>query len=1151
MSQFILYQSNSLEKLSARFCDEVASKPLPPTETEHILVQSIGMGRWLALALSDSLGCWGNSKYIYPNVLADMIFSAALTGNHELSDRHFDTSTSSVQRELSDRQGLLPGFYDTNEYNEKNNTKQNLFSGYSREGIISKDEIQWRVFSLLPSLARNPLYAPLSGYASHTDERVRFQIAGKIADSFDQYTISRYRMIAEWNKGKNDLVAGNKREALNGDDAWQSDLWRIIRTQSGKSDRAELLSNLESVDISKVDREKLPKRLSVFGVSTLFSYHLELLAWLSSIIDVRIFVLAPADGYFGDIVSPKRRIRSGIKKETLASIDESDKSGWNPLLASLGGLSIDFQNQLASFVNDDGTLDSDRIEPDEKTILGSVQHDVLYNVKPESPRIVRADDESISIHSTFGDRRECEALREFIIKCFERNKDLQPRDILVMATDIDRFAPHIEAVFSRPVELRNGSLSTIPYSIADRALRRVGTLSDMLRRIIEIQSQNFSASAVYDIISYQALRDTFNIDDDLLARIRRLITDAAIHNGRNELDRKDQYDFAYREFSWEYGIDRLLAGYALRQNGETLFEGIAPVEGSEGAGADALEILLSVYRKLADLSLSVSAPHSVDEWCEIIIGAVDLFFEENDDNSWEFDSLRRGIETLKHGSQSARFELNISCGVFLDALFARIDDSSRQYGFLNGRITFCATLPMRSIPFRVIALIGMNEGIFPRSNNAPGFDLIARNMIAGDRSQRKDDRALFLETILSARDNLYFSYSGRSSIDNAELPASTVLRELEEYIRVNYRFKDSNDPDAVIAKIRHEHPLHPFSSSVFNGKDERSFDARYCRLARAAADPSGASPFVTAPIEPKDLPHEIQLADLLSMFANPSRYFCRRVLLLDIARMDDEISADEPLKPEFDDYLEYSDRIVRLAFNGTDPALAQKYARAAGLTPPGEWGELTLEGIESASLDMAKKLTSVTNEKSVSADVEIHVSADGTEYTVRGTLDDICGGILLRWRIGKEWDKDVLTLWIEHLASSACGANPNGTVFVLSDESIRYAALSKEKAIVYLQGIIGWYIKGLSSPLHYFSHSSLAYADALMKNKSTDGALSAARERWSPAYSKSTGDISDPYIMRCFSVSPASSHPDYPLGTAEFDSIARELVIPALRERCE
>ncbi|HEY1406687.1 MAG TPA: exodeoxyribonuclease V subunit gamma, partial [Spirochaetota bacterium] len=306
-----LYQSNDLSLLASRFRDETGRAPLSPMEKETVLVQSIGMGRWLSLSMAESFGVWANFRYIYPNVLLDTAFRAA-------------------------------------------------FDDYRPEKLVSKSEMTWQIYDVLPSLAVNKIFAPLKGYAEDESSLKRFQLAGKIADLFDQYLTSRPDMIRAWDANTNALVAGEYTRDLEDDERWQSELWRMISRKKKNEHRAYYRERLANEGFSLFAMEKLPPRLSVFGVSTLFPFHLDILEALAAHIDVRMYVLSPSSEYIADILPGKVRAKTARRLASFGkSVEDEHIARGHALIGSFGSLARDFQGVLLSREIKDMTSDDD------------------------------------------------------------------------------------------------------------------------------------------------------------------------------------------------------------------------------------------------------------------------------------------------------------------------------------------------------------------------------------------------------------------------------------------------------------------------------------------------------------------------------------------------------------------------------------------------------------------------------------------------------------------------------------------------------------------------------------------------------------------------------------------------------------------------
>ncbi|HNX59929.1 MAG TPA: exodeoxyribonuclease V subunit gamma, partial [Spirochaetota bacterium] len=450
---FRLYQSNDLAALARRFRDTLRDNPLPPMEKEIVLVQSIGMGRWISLFMAEAFGAWANFKYIYPNVFLDTAFRAA-------------------------------------------------FEGYDPGKLISKDEMRWLIHSALPSLTADKVYAPLGGYAGDENELKRFQLAGKIADLFDQYLTSRPEMIRAWDDKRDTLIAGDFSRDLADDEKWQSALWRKITAKRKTGHRAYLREQLALKGFPLFSADKLPERLSVFGVSTLFPFHLDILEALSSHVEVTMYVLSPSREYIADIMPAKLRARTArrLAAKGVTQADAHIDRG-NVLVGSLGALARDFQNTLLSRAIDDLTSDDDFRDPGDGTLLGAIQSDIL-NLRDRRNRImIDPEDESIRIASCYGPRREVEALHDYLMHLLNEHASgatgddtLNPRDILVMTVDIDTYAPYIESVFGSKKTEDNGACF-IPYSIADRNIRAQSALSRGFEKIFSLSHKGFAASA--------------------------------------------------------------------------------------------------------------------------------------------------------------------------------------------------------------------------------------------------------------------------------------------------------------------------------------------------------------------------------------------------------------------------------------------------------------------------------------------------------------------------------------------------------------------------------------------------------------------------------------------------------------------------------
>src|SRR5690606_16281094 len=247
-------------------------------------------------------------------------------------------------------------------------------------------------------------------------------------------------------------------------------------------------------------------------------------------------------------------------------------------------------------------------------------------------------------------------------------------------------------------------------------------------------------------------------------------------------------------------------------------------------------------------------------------------------------------------------------------------------------------VPMRSLPFRLVCLLGLDDGAFPRRNPPAGFDLIARHPRRGDRARRLDDRYLLLETLLSAREALYLSYVGRDPRDNAELPPSVLLSEVLE--AVDLTVAPLADGRKASQRIVIAHPLQPFASGNFAGASCAGYSAPWFRAAqRLAAPPEQAPPFAGVLAEPDDAWLTLEPSQLLQCFRHPSRFLLEQRLGLRLADAEQALASDEPFELEMPAWNGLRRLSLQALEHGWSDEEERRMACAAGWLPPGEVGQ--------------------------------------------------------------------------------------------------------------------------------------------------------------------------------------------------------------------
>jgi len=781
MAYLRVFESNRLEIL-VECLTEVLDEPLAsPLEQEYIVVQSKGMERWLSMKLAQAFGIWGNCRYPFPNAMI-----------HELI------------------RAVVPDIPDGTPFDPK---------------ILA-----WRIMKRLPACSLRPGFESLRNYLGDDAGSLKhLQLAERLANTFDQYTMFRAEWVLDWEEGK--------------ENHWQALLWRELNQESAPGHKAAILKKfLERVGKVSFSPGRLPRRISIFGIPTLPPMHLEVFAAMSRHLEVNFFLMNPCREYWSDLASEKdtAKMQKRFSARLLDSGDLHLETG-HPLLASLGKLGAHFFDTLLDLPI---TSEEKRFEdPGEATLLSCIQSDILClrdrgrkidkgmekkvldpdddsiggkSDKGPEKKVIAPDDDSIQIHVCHSPMREIEVLYDRLLALFDRNQDrkrLEPRDVLVMMPDIEKYAPYIGAVF----EGCQDPAKKIPYSIADRSARREGQLIEVFLKILGLYGSRFGQTQVLDILEALPVQRKFGLEGEGLECVRRWVEETRIRWGVDGEARARQGVPRFEENTWKAGLDRLLLGYAMSGRGERMFEGILPYDDIEGSEAAVLGRFMDFIGKLFQQVDELERSRMLADWAVTLEALLERFFKLDESDEVQREVIRRLLKELKDSQKTADFQEAVDIGAIRAWLTDRLDKEELGTGFLTGGVTFCTMLPMRSIPHRVVALLGMDDSAFPRTDRPLGFDLMARTPHRGDPSKRDEDRYLFLEALLCARDYFLISYVGQSIRDNSEIPASVVVSELIETMERGFEYPAGSHSGSgkILDRVIIMHRLQAFSPAYF------------------------------------------------------------------------------------------------------------------------------------------------------------------------------------------------------------------------------------------------------------------------------------------------------------------------------------------------
>jgi exodeoxyribonuclease V gamma subunit len=982
------------------------------------------------------------------------------------------------------------------------------------DAAFAPETLVWKIMRYLPGCLEHPEFSPLRRYLAHDADGLRlFQLSLRIADVFDQYTLFRPEMLTRWEK------AGAGQE----EQMWQAVLWRMLAADGGGLHRGRLKEEFcRRMRTGTQPISGMPQRIEVFGISYLPAHHLEILMAVSVATDVAMFLLSPTSEYWADIISKKGAARLSAGAALL-------RSEGHPLLASMGRMGRDFSDMVIDAGDVSSFQEELYEEPSGTSLLQQIQRDIL-NLSIPAPelkkRTIGADDQSIQVHSCHSPLREIEVLHDNLLALLETIDGLEPRDIVVMTPDIETCAPYIASVFDSP---QDGV--KIPYSIADRRLRSEGEIAEAMLKLLGLPGSRLDAVQLLDILAAAPVRRRFALEDNAVELIRGWVEKTCVRWGMDGKSRQDLGLPGYRENSWRAGLDRLLAGYAMPDEDGRLFNGILPFDAMEGADAATLGKLADFIDAIDVWAHRLVVPMTLVQWQEELARLLEDFIDADEGMVDELAAISGMLTQIGELAIKAGHDDRIALSVIRAWLMSRLEREERGFGFITGGVTFCAMLPMRSIPFRVVALIGMNDDAFPRRNNVPSFDLAARRPRRGDRSLRDEDRYLFLEAILSARDCLMISFTGQSIRDNSAIPPSVLVSELIDAIDRGFVLDAGGKmADHLVVK----HRLQAFSSDYFSENSSLysysavNFDA--LREGREnAREGAWAAPFLTQPLAEPTLDwRDVSLTQLMRFFDNPARFFLRQRLGIAIDEAALPLAGREPFALEGLDAYHLKAELLDAALAGGNVRDRLPVARSRGILPPAHHGEIVFEEIAGETEAFFRAVRNETEGKQKLDRIDSELSLDG--FRLAGRLDDIWPGGLIRFRPAKMKARDLLHSWIEHLFLNAAGREgyPTRSLLLMTDKANVFNRVAEPLPI--LKTLLELYWQGLTAPLKFFPASAAAYAGG------EKWSLDNARKEWAEKFNGLPGEGDDPAYRICFrNVEPLDE---------SFEAAARTVMAP-------
>lgn len=908
----IVHRGSRTERLAEVLADQLeAQRPANPLATQTVVVAHPGLQRWLLGCLAQRHGPHGEHG-IAANI--EMILP-------------WQWYERTARRVLGD-EALIGGAY-------------------------RHELLRWRLLTTLPTLDAPEVTAYLAG-----DDLARrsFQLAEHLAGVYTQYLIYRPDWILQWEQSSRP------------DQDWQASLWQQLRTGIQRPHRAQRGTAL--LEALQAGAASASAPLHVFGVSHLPPDVLQALQATSRHTPVHLYFPDPCREYWSDLRS--RRFQLAQQGDPEALYYEIG----HPLLVALGRVPQDFCISLdeCDAIEERDPLDEAEPLDEARSLLARLQS----SIRCLQPDLVGADfrtklsagsrkddllsgmrnDPSLRAHACHTRLRELEVLKDSLLRCLADNPDLQHRDIVVMAPDISAYAPYLAAVFGEPAQYRNDPLH-IPWHLADVGLARAHPLMSAFTQVLELAESRFTVSEVMDFLDVPAVARRFAVDSSGRDALERWLRRAHVAWGLDAAMKAEVGAAATDSNSWQFGLDRLYAGLLVGQDkgsgrrDEPLLDGVLPLDGVWGNAVEALGQFDRLLGELRRARNEFGATRPLAEWSQWLLELIDALFladMRDEAENHALDTLRKLAASLASQAMEAGMHAPLPWSVVREALRGALDAVPERQPFLLGGVTFCGLVPQRSIPFRVVCLLGMNEGEFPRPGNDAGLNKILAHPRHGDRDTRNEDRYLFLEALMSARDILHISHVGESVRDGKPRNPAAPLAELLQFLDEQHDLANEEKADRP---WRIRHPLQPFDARYYerdaDGRprhDARLFSYNRAFLTAPAADVGqrflDAAP-LTRPNSP--IPGEITLGALKRYWRDPTRDTLLRGQGISLQALDSAEWPDrEPLETGLDRIERVEHRLLSEALADGRHALPDAppaWLACSGMLADGAIGERT------------------------------------------------------------------------------------------------------------------------------------------------------------------------------------------------------------------
>jgi exodeoxyribonuclease V gamma subunit len=1007
------------------------------------------------------------------------------------------------------------------------------------EGRAPKDDpwaparVLWTTLAVIDDCVQEPWCGVLAAHlgTGRDDHRRgrRWATAAMLANRFTAYGAERPQMLVDWVQRRDTDGNAPLPEHLR----WQAELWRRLHAAIGAESAAERLPAVCATLRAQPERSDLPARLSIFGPTRLSTEQLHVIRALAAHRDVHLW-----------LPHPSPRMWDWLSAAVPAQRRQDDITGLsvtNPLLASLARDLRELQQRL---LVPDGGSDTHHptgaAEPD--AAPGSLLAELQRAIRDDrAPTRTASRDATVQVHSCHGPGRQVEVLRDALLHAFEDDPTLEPRDVLVMCPDVETYAPLIRACFGQGAAAGTHGHPghRLRVRLADRSLTQTNPLLDTVTTLLDLAGSRVTASQVLDLAATAGTRRRFEFDDDDLEQLRTWAAQSGVRWGINHQQRRAYGLAEIQQGTWLTGLDRLLLGVAADESDLNWLDRALPLDDVDSTDVHLAGRLSEFIDRLWSVLAALQGPHSAEQWAAQLGRGLDLLTDVRERDAWQLSQAQRELaEAVEHAGPAPLLLADVRA-----MLTERLAGRPTRANFRTGELTVATLVPMRSVPHRVVALLGLDDDVFPRGSGVDGDDILALDPCVGERDRRSEDRQLLLDAVMSATERLIVLYTGADPVTGASRPPAVPLGELLDAITLT-----------CAEDIVKRHPLQPFAPRNVDADDPFSFDSAALRGARAMVGVQRPEPpLLTGPL-PALEPDDVDLGDLIAFAQHPVQAFLRQRLGIRVPGEETELR--DGLDAELDGLATWDigERMLSARLRGVDVAAFRDAERRRGTLPPLRLGAGLLAELEQGVDALVQACLPVHAGPAGTVDVDLDL---GGGRRLSGTVTGVHADVLAVSSYSTLAGKHRIAAWVRLLAVAA--ARPERSWRAVTTGRGQFGRATRRSTllpptdpIALLRELVALRDSGLREPLPIAPGASAVYADRRASGSTIEEAAEAAAKEWNGRF----GDGTDRHLVyvhgrtprfeRLLSTPPGREEAGWFSEPSRFGVLSRRLWTPLL-----